>query len=133
MSRNYISLETRRKVFSRANFTCEYCKSFAKYSSQPFVIDHVLPVSQEGNDDLENLACSCGGCNNHKYNKTEGIDPIDGSLVPIFNPRTNIWASHFTWNDNFTEIIGITSTSRATVETLKLNREALKNLTRLIH
>jgi hypothetical protein len=38
----------------------------------------------------------------------------------------------FAWNADFTLIIGLTPTGRATVETLQLNREGLVNLRRVL-
>ncbi|WP_394801667.1 HNH endonuclease [Rhodoflexus caldus] len=43
-------------VFLRANGLCEYCKSPAKISLQPFVIEHVIPQSKGGNTTEDNLA-----------------------------------------------------------------------------
>ena len=42
------------------------------------------------------------GCNNHKYTRTEAPDPIDGAMVPLFNPRTHRWADHFIWSSDTT-------------------------------
>jgi len=39
----------------------------------------------------------------------------------------------YIWNEDFTLIIGLTPTGRATVETLQLNREGLVNLRRLLY
>ena len=124
----------KNQVFKRAGGRCEYCKSLAKYSPAPFPIDHILPVSMGGQDNIENLALSCGGCNGHKYNKTEGIDPITGKFSPLFNPRKDLWDNHFKWNSLFTHIVGITPTGRAAVSTLNMNRLSvinLRNITKL--
>ncbi len=43
------------------------------------------------NDERENLAAACYRCNEFKGAKTEGIDPATGVLVPLFNPRLQIW------------------------------------------
>lgn len=48
---------------------------------------HIIPLSKGGTYDLDNLALSCQGCNNRKYNLTEAIDPIDGQFVPLYHPR----------------------------------------------
>lgn len=119
-------------VFQRALGKCEYCKSPADISSQPFVLEHTTPKSKQGLTDAENLALSCQGCNNHKYNKTTGIDPITGESVDLFNPRQEIWDNNFSWSADVLEMLGKTSTGRATVNTLKLNRQELKNLRKLL-
>jgi hypothetical protein len=45
--------------------------------------------------------------------------------VLMFNPRSQDWHAHFTWNEDKTHIIGLTSTGRATVMALQLNRPIL--------
>lgn len=46
-------------VFERANGFCEYCKSPANVSPQPFVLEHILPKSKGGKTLEQNLAMSC--------------------------------------------------------------------------
>ncbi|MEC4814365.1 MAG: hypothetical protein SAK29_13975 [Scytonema sp. PMC 1069.18] len=41
-------------------------------------------------------------------------------------------SEHFSWNDDFTKVIGKTSCGRATVEALQLNRIGVVNLRRLL-
>lgn len=43
-----------------------------------------------------------------------------------------VWQNHFTWSSNFTELIGISSIGRATIETLRLNRAGIINIRRLL-
>jgi hypothetical protein len=81
----------------------------------------------------ENLAYSCQGCNAHKATRIEAEDYLTGKQVKLFNPRQTLWSEHFSWSEDFTEIIGITPTGRATVETLKLNRRGLVNLRRALY
>ena len=111
---------------------CEYCKSPANISSQPFVVEHITPKSKGGKTIEQNLALSCQGCNNYKYNKTQGLDRVNGKVSMLFHPRRNIWAEHFAWSDDGMEIIGTTSTGRVTVEELRLNRKPLTNLRHLL-
>lgn len=47
-------------------------------------------------------------------------DPNTGDEAPLFNPRTDRWAEHFTWNEDW-RIVGLTPTGRATVAALDLN------------
>lgn len=119
-------------VFNRAQGLCEYCKSPANISSQPFVIEHIIPKSKDGTSTEDNLALSCQGCNNYKYNKTEGTDNVTGETVELFNPRKQQWDDNFKWSDNTEEILGLTSSGRVTVEELKLNRTELRNLRALL-
>ncbi len=121
--------ETDKQIISeRAKERCEYCKSMQKYSPQPFVNEHIIPLAEEGSNDLENLALACGGCNGHKYTKITGIDPVSNQEVPLFNPRKDIWEMHFQWSADNLKMIGITAIGRATINTLHLNRENVVNL-----
>ena len=119
-------------VFGRAKGLCEYCKSPANISSQPFVIEHITPKSKGGQTESENLALSCQGCNNHKYNKTKGIDKLTNKETDLHNPRKQEWVENFAWTDDVIEIIGKNSTGRVTVDELKLNRVELQNLRKLL-
>lgn len=127
-------ITARQKDFitERARRCCEYCWSQLKFSPDPFSIEHIIPLSKGGSYDLDNLALSCQGCNNRKYNLTEAIDPIDGQFVPLYHPRQQLRVEHFVWSDDFTELIGISPTGRATVVRLQLNREGVVNLRRLL-
>jgi HNH endonuclease len=127
-----INKKTKRFVFERAGFICEYCLALLAYSPQPFEAEHIIPVSKNGDDDLENLACACGGCNGIKYNKTHAPDPFDGKLVLLFHPRKMSWYEHFIWSPDFLFVLGITEIGRATVEALELNRIGLVNFRRAL-
>jgi hypothetical protein len=81
---------------------------------------------------MDNLALSCPACNGHKYNKVEGADPLNRTLVPLFNPRKQRWAEHFVWSDGFTLLVGLTPTGRATVATPQMNQQKMVNLRRLL-
>ena len=49
------------------------------------------------------------------------IDPLEHIIVPLFNPRTQIWAKHFEIEG--ARITGLTPIGRATIELLRLNGE----------
>ena len=122
----------KQAVIERANGLCEYCKSPADYSPQPFSIEHIFPISAGGGSDLDNLAYACQGCNNHKYTKTKGIDSLGNVEVALFHPRHDEWTTHFGWGNGGLEIIGLTAIGRATVHELQLNRRNLVNLRALL-
>lgn len=88
-----VSAELRTLVVERARDRCEYCLSPARYATQRFSVEHVLPRTRGGQTVLENLALACQGCNNHKYNHTETVDPVSGLIVPLYNPRRDYWAA----------------------------------------
>lgn len=128
MPEQRVTAAQRRAVFARAKGCCEYCLSQARFATQSFAVEHIVPRYVGGETELENLALSCFGCNSHKYTKTHALDPETERDVPLFHPRRQIWSEHFAWSDDFTQIIGKTATGRATIEALKLNRLELVNL-----
>ncbi len=122
MSPRKPSEKLKNQVKERANNVCEYCRSQAGFSSQPFAIEHITPFIIGGKTIFSNLAFACQSCNGHKFTHTTGRDSITRSEVALFNPRKQKWSNHFIWNDDFTLIIGKTSCGRAAVELLQLNR-----------
>jgi hypothetical protein len=97
-----------------------------------FSVEHIIPLSAGGEDNLDNFALACQGCNNHKYVKIMAKDPVGGGEATIFNPRLQRWDDHFAWSECFTLIVGITAVGRATVDALCLNRKNLVNLRRIL-
>ena len=119
-------------VRERANGCCEYCFAQARFSPDPFSIEHIVPCAKGGNDDLENLAFSCQGCNNYKHTFTEWVDFLTETLAPLFHPRLDNWNEHFRWDESQTLIVPLTATGRATLDKIKLNREELVLLRRAL-
>lgn len=132
MSEDRVSNEQRRVVVARAKECCEYCRSQVKFATQSFSVEHIVPRYRNGETILENLALSCQGCNNHKHTKIEALDPITKQIVPLFHPRQQLWQDHFTWNEDYTQIVGLTPTGCATIRELHLNRPGLVNLRRVL-
>ncbi|WP_013321013.1 HNH endonuclease [Gloeothece verrucosa] len=110
-------------VRERANYRCEYCHYLEFLSTSPLTIDHILPKSIGGTDDINNLALACRRCNERHYNFVSGIDPQTQQEASLFNPRLSQWSEHFVWTVDGTKIIGITAIGRATCERLDLNDE----------
>ena len=119
---------SRRQVSDRARACCEHCLTQQKFSSDPFTVEHITPRCADGTDDSENLAFACNGCNGRKYTAISAIDPLTGVEVPLYNPRSHVWAEHFVWSEDATLLLGLTPTGRATIERLGLNREGVVNL-----
>jgi 5-methylcytosine-specific restriction endonuclease McrA len=80
----------RYNVYVRNNFTCVYCGLFFKtpnnwdkksaiHNGIMFLeIDHIIPLSKGGSDDIENKQCLCQKCNNRKSNKIKETEVING-------------------------------------------------------
>ena len=132
MSPERVTPAQRQVVFARARGRCEYCHTPDGFVPGSFAVEHIVPRSKGGKTRLANLALACPACNGHKYNKIEGTDPLNGQRVRLFNPRTQGWAEHFVWSNDFTLIIGLTPIGRASVETLRMNQQKMVNLRRLL-
>jgi len=124
MARN-IPETLKAQIRQRANGLCEYCHAIEKWQFVQFTIDHIVPISQGGSNDLENLALACFHCNRKKYVKSSAIDPETGIETALFNPRRDRWQDHFVWSSDKLQILGITPTGRSTVNALECNRDRL--------
>ena len=62
------SLPTRRNIFIRDKWTCQYCGYHSKRGCN-LTIDHVTPRSRGGDSSWTNLATACAKCNTRKGNK----------------------------------------------------------------
>src|SRR6266478_6577848 len=102
MAKKRASAPLRRQVEERARSCCEYCRSPARFATHPFSVEHVVPRSRGGQTTFDNLAYACQGCNNCKYDKTEGEDPLRGANVSLYHPRRQRWRDHFAWTNQFT-------------------------------
>ena len=123
MSRNKIPDRIQLQVRARANYLCEYCHANERWQYVRFTVDHVIPVSLGGKDNLDNLTLACFHCNRHKTNRLTAIEPESQTEVALFNPRQDSWQKHFIWSIDGLSIMGISPTGKATVLALRLNRE----------
>jgi hypothetical protein len=128
-----VPAQLRAAVTAQAAECCEYCQSQARFSPDPLSVEHIIPRSRGGETILSNLALSCQGCNNHKYNFVEARDPLTDELAPLYHPRRDPWLTHFAWAEEYRVVVGLTPTGRATVAALRLNRPALINLRRVLY
>lgn len=123
-ARRYLSASLKKRVRHSAKNRCGYCLSPQRLVMARLEIEHIIPISRGGTDDEDNLWLACPICNGHKADKINGIDPITGHTVPLFNPRNQIWSAHFEWDSSGLFISGKTSIGRATIDALHLNDDA---------
>jgi len=69
---NYDNIKMRLEVVERKGFTCHICGKQIHYTD--FSIDHGIPISKGGTQDLDNLVPAHKVCNSSKSNKL----PIKG-------------------------------------------------------
>ncbi|WP_353929581.1 HNH endonuclease [Okeanomitos corallinicola TIOX110] len=128
MASRKISDAIQQQVRQRALELCEYCHASEKWQYVLFTVDHIIPLSKNGQDTIDNLALACFHCNRRKSNHTTAIDPETGNQVPLLNPRENQWQKHFIWSKDGLQIIGLTPIGKATIVKLNLNRERIINI-----
>lgn len=66
----YIRPWTRRLILRRDNYMCVYC--YADLRKVPTEIDHLVPVSRQGDNQIGNLQSTCRTCNRRKRHYSDG-------------------------------------------------------------
>ncbi len=117
---NRVPARLRVQVITRARESCEYCLVHARYAAFAHEIDHVIARQHGGMTEAGNLAYACAQCNRFKGSNLAAPDPDTGSIVPLFNPRTQNWNDHF--HTDGPVILPLTATGRATARLLQLNQ-----------
>lgn len=110
----------RSSVQIRANWCCEYCHLPEQLSSHIHEVDHIIPVRHTGHTELDNLAYACLECNRYRGPNIASIDPLSGALTALFNPRKQVWQTHFRWED--AKIVPLMPEGRVTVNILQMNQ-----------
>ena len=70
---------SKKEVFLRDRFTCQYCGKKA----QDLTLDHVIPRRQNGAHTWENVVTACNRCNFHKAGRT----PVEAKMRLNRPPR----------------------------------------------
>jgi HNH endonuclease len=96
-----------------------------------FEFEHIVPLSAEGATAFENLCLSCPMCNRYKSDRVLASDAVTQTADPLFHPQKSRWTDHFSWNEQSTEIIGLTPVGRATIAALKMNRPQMIRVRRM--
>lgn len=93
----------RINIFLRDKFRCQYCGQHFK--SVDLTFDHVIPKSQGGKTDFENIVAACVPCNTHKGDRLD-LKPIREPRVPtrrelekFKGESIDIRNIHKTWHD----------------------------------
>ena len=67
IKREYIPVEIRHQVAAKYKFKCKYCGRSTRHVKCH--VDHIIPLSRGGTNDIDNLCLACRDCNLRKYNK----------------------------------------------------------------
>ena len=122
MSVTYIPTALRNLAYERADGCCEYCLISEAVSFAKHQIDHVIAEKHGGLTVEENLALSCAICNKYKGSDIASIDDETEAIVPLFNPRKDVWSEHFKIESGV--FTGLTPNARATIRLLQINNSA---------
>ncbi len=82
---------TRRNLFLRDDFTCQYCGR--RCPSEHLSVDHVHPRSRGGSTSWENCVLACVGCNSRKADQTPkeaGLRLLRPPSRPRWTPYLNV-------------------------------------------
>lgn len=124
MSGNWAETCRRTRLEAKGRFA--YCRMHQSLQGATFHVEHVVPASEGGSDDLENTCLACPGCNLHKSNRTSCVDPATATEHRLFHPKKDDWSEHFFWVG--TELLGKTPIGRATIHALQLDSERRRRI-----
>lgn len=112
---------SRRSIFARDNYTCQYCGSTGK----DLTIDHVVPKRMGGGAQWENLVACCRRCNTKKGDKLAekiGMKLMRQPRRPRYTPYISLnkyvaGAKHSVWKD-YLPVFNDVGNGGVSVETL---------------
>ena len=100
---------SRRNVFKRDRFTCQYCNK--QPGSDELTIDHVVPRALGGESTWTNCVMACWECNTHKADRSPkqakmrlGKEPVRPTWKPLYSEhasRMESWSKFISeayWN-----------------------------------
>jgi 5-methylcytosine-specific restriction endonuclease McrA len=70
-----------KRLFSQQKRKCYYCKKKLGVNRRSYHIDHIVPLSRGGSNDISNLVVACPSCNLKKGNKLPHEWPEGGRLL----------------------------------------------------
>jgi 5-methylcytosine-specific restriction endonuclease McrA len=70
----------RKNIFARDKNKCQYCGK--KFPTSELSLDHVIPRTQGGTSNWNNIVCACTNCNKHKG----GRRPAEAGMKLICEP-----------------------------------------------
>jgi hypothetical protein len=122
----WIPVELRRLIRTRAGGKCEYCLRHESDAVLPHQPDHITSRRHGGDTTAENLALACAVCNLLKGPEVAAIDPLTGQAARFFHPRLDRWIDHFRLEAG--RIVGLTPEGRVTADLMQFNRDDLVEL-----
>jgi 5-methylcytosine-specific restriction endonuclease McrA len=94
---------TKREVFRRDNYTCQYCGA----KTTRLTLDHVVPRHRGGKHTWSNLTTACEACNLKKGGRT--LQEARMSLLrPLYEPRATalyLYGNHLPDNQDWRQFL----------------------------
>ena len=84
---------SRREVFWRDHFTCQYCGK----QTRDLTLDHVIPRVRKGPHTWDNVVAACVPCNHRKADRTlaeSGMKLLREPMPPKANPYHHLMHRH---------------------------------------
>ncbi len=78
---------TRREIFRRDNYTCQYCGKV----TPELTIDHVIPRHMGGRHEWTNVVAACPSCNHRKGGRTL----IESGMSYLHQPKSPSQAANY--------------------------------------
>jgi 5-methylcytosine-specific restriction endonuclease McrA len=94
---------TRRDIFLRDKYTCQYCG----VQTRDLTLDHVIPRVRGGKHTWENLVSACRACNHRKGQRTPQEAKMQLAREP-YQPRTSyylLFHHHLQQQENWRKFI----------------------------
>lgn len=79
MNRRTFTLYEKQVIYAKCNGKCSICGKPVKFKKM--TIDHIMPLSRGGTNDIKNLQLACKRCNSMKSNMT--MDDMMGQISEI--------------------------------------------------
>jgi len=111
--------EVRQQLQERYDFCCGYCGVRDVDAGAKLTVDHFLPRSHGGADDLENLVYCCHACNEYK-----GEYWHDNEEKRVLHPQNNTLSQHLSEGDDG-RLYALTERGAIHIQRLHLNRPQL--------
>jgi 5-methylcytosine-specific restriction endonuclease McrA len=94
---------TKREVFRRDNYTCQYCGRQTSH----LTIDHVIPRHRGGTHRWDNLVAACPQCNRHKggRNVAEAHMALRRRPTEPFPTASYLFSRHLQENEDWRQFI----------------------------
>lgn len=94
---------SRRNVFKRDRFTCQYCGT--QPGSDELTIDHVVPRAQGGVSSWTNCVLACVACNKHKADRTPQQAQLRLRQKPVRPTWKPVYSEHATRMESWSKFI----------------------------